>query len=289
MSARATWKGVLKIALVTIPIKVYPATEASASLSFNQLHGECQSRISQKKWCPICAREVKADELVKGFEFEKGRYVILQPEELDAVQPESTKVIDLVQFADAGELDPTSIDRSYYLAPDGPIAVEAFAVLRLAMRRRVGVGKLAIYGREYLVAVRPRATALMLHTLHHAAEVRAVETIDELQIAASAPVAQVKLAQQVIAACLGPLDLADFTDAYQTDLRLLIDAKIAGSEIVEPVRLDAPPVVDLQVALEQSLAAVSTRKKTPAKVKPPSFPPNREVREGDLPKRTRAS
>jgi DNA end-binding protein Ku len=273
MSIRATWKGVLKIRLVTIPIKVFPATEASQPIAFNQLHADCQTRLQQKKWCPTCAREVPSSEVMKGFEFEQGRYVLVLPEELDAVQPPSTKVIDLVQFADASELDPLYIDRSYYLAPDGPTAIEAFAVMRIALRHRVGIGKLAIYGREYLVAVRPTKLpqpVLLLHTLHHAAEVRSVDGIDELQIPMAVSTEQVRLAQQVIAAFMGPLDLADFTDQYQTDLRRLIDAKIAGEEIVESILIDTPPIVNLREALEQSLQAMSAIKKIPAKVTTPA-------------------
>ena len=100
MAARATWKGFLKISLVNIPIKVFPATESSGTISFNQLHGECQTRIQQKRWCPHCNREVPNSEIVKGYEFEKGRYVVLSEEDFEKVRPESTRVIDLVQFAD---------------------------------------------------------------------------------------------------------------------------------------------------------------------------------------------
>ena len=100
MAARATWKGFLKISLVNIPIKVFPATESSGTISFNQLHGQCQTRIQQKRWCPLCSREVPNSEIVKGYEFEKGRYVVLDDEDFDKVRPESTRVIDLVQFAD---------------------------------------------------------------------------------------------------------------------------------------------------------------------------------------------
>jgi len=268
---RPTWKGVLQISLVRIPIKVYPATESSAAISFNQLHGACQSRMQQKRWCPTCAREVPSSEIVKGFEFEKGRYVILIEDELDAIAPESTRVIQLTQFADALELEPYSIDRSYYLAPDGPIAAEAFAVMQLAMAHRVGIGKLAIYGRECLVAVRPTKvpasatwqSVLMLHTLHHAAELRAAETIDDLQHVPRVLPDQVRVARQVIAAFMGPLDLADFTDAYQSDLRQLIDAKIAGQEIVQPTPIASTPVLNLREALTQSLAAVTAAEKSP--------------------------
>ena len=136
MAARATWKGYLKISLVNIPIKVFPATESSGSISFNQLHAECQTRIQQKKWCPHCEREVPNTEIVKGYEFEKGRYVVMSEEDIEKVRPESTRVIDLVQFADAAALDPMYVDRTYYLAPDGGMAADAFAVMRDGMQRQ---------------------------------------------------------------------------------------------------------------------------------------------------------
>ncbi len=273
MSARATWKGLLKISLVTIPIKVYPATETSENLAFNQLHSECQTRIQQRKWCPKCARSVDTAEIVKGFEFEAGKYVLLGPEELDAVQPPSTKVIDLVQFADVAELDPMYIDRTYYLAPDGQGAGVAYAVMAAALVGRVGIGKLALYGREYLIAVRqhpPRlqGRTLMLHTLHHASEIRDLEAIEDLSaVPTRVDPEHMKLAIQVIAAFRAPLHLADFTDQYKVDLQRLIDAKIAGKEIVLAPAIPAVPVVNLREALTQSLQAVAAAKKIPAKVK----------------------
>ena len=106
MPARPTWKGFLKISLVNIPVRVFPATDAAATISFNQLHGECQTRIQQKRWCPSCEREVPNSEIVKGYEFEKGRYVVMQEEDMSKVRPESTRVIDLVQFTDAVAIDP---------------------------------------------------------------------------------------------------------------------------------------------------------------------------------------
>ena len=168
MAARATWKGFLKISLVNIPIKVFPATESSGTISFHQLHGECQTRIQQKRWCPYHSREVPNSEIVKGYEFEKGRYVVLSEEDFDKVRPESTRVIDLVQFADDSAIDPMYIDRAYYLAPDGKMAGDAFAVMREGMKGKVGIGKLALYGREYLVAVRPQKRGIVMYTLHHA-------------------------------------------------------------------------------------------------------------------------
>ena len=160
MAARSTWKGYLKISLVNIPIKVFPATDSGATLSFNQLHGECQTRIQQKRWCPHCEREVPNTEIVKGYEFEKGRYVVMDEEDIEKVRVESTRVINLEKFTDDTAIDPIYLERPYYLAPDGPVARDAFAVIREGMKGKAGIGKVALYGREYLdqgAAARARA------------------------------------------------------------------------------------------------------------------------------------
>jgi DNA end-binding protein Ku len=266
MAARATWKGFLKISLVNIPIKVFPATESSASISFNQLHAECQTRIQQKRWCPHCNREVPNAEIVKGYEFEKGQYVVLSEDDFEKVKTESTRVISLVQFADEGSIDPMYVDRTYYLAPDGTVAADAFAVMRDGMKGKVGVGKLALYGREYLVAVRPHGRGIVMHTLHHAAEIRSMDAVDELgSVPAAVKPEEIKLARQVIGMFEAPLNLRDYTDEYREGLQRIIDAKIAGREIVAPA-IEAPPkVVNLMEALRKSLDAVSTNKKKPAK------------------------
>jgi DNA end-binding protein Ku len=266
MAARATWKGFLKVSLVNIPIKVFPATESSASISFNQLHGECQTRIQQKRWCPHCNREVPNSEIVKGYEFEKGHYVVLTEEDFDKVRTESTRVINLVQFADESSIDPMYVDRTYYLAPDGHMAADAFAVMRDGMKGKVGVGKLALYGREYLVAVRPHGRGIVMHTLHHAAEIRSMDAVEEISaVPATVKPDEIKLARQVIEMFEAPLNLKDYTDEYREGLQGIIDAKIAGREIVAPAT-DAPPkIVNLMDALRKSLDTVSNKKKTPAK------------------------
>jgi DNA end-binding protein Ku len=265
--ARPTWKGFLKVSLVNIPIKVFPATETAGTIAFNQLHGECRTRIQQKRWCPRCEREVANSDIVKGYEFEKGRYVVLTAEDFDKVRPASTRVIDLVQFADESAVDPMYVDRTYYLAPDGPMAADAFAVMRDGMQRKVGIGKLALYGREYLVAVRPHGLGIVMYTLHHAAEIRGAGAIEELAaVPAAAKAEEVKLAKQIIEMFEGPLDLTTYKDEYRDGLQKIIDAKIAGEEVVAP-SVEAPPrVVNLMDALKKSLEAVSTARKKPAKV-----------------------
>src|SRR5207344_2636021 len=138
MAARPTWKGYLKISLVNIPVKVFPATDAAATLAFHQLHAECQTRIQQKRWCPTHNREVPKEEIVKGFEFEKGRYVVIDEEDFEKVRVESTRVINLEKFTDDVAIDPIYLERPYYLAPDGPVAKEAFAVIREGMKGKAG-------------------------------------------------------------------------------------------------------------------------------------------------------
>jgi DNA end-binding protein Ku len=267
MAARPTWKGFLKISLVNIPVRVFPATDSAATISFNQLHQECQTRIQQKRWCPKCEREVPLSEVVKGYEFEKGRYVVMDEEDLAKVRPESTRVIDLVQFTPVESIDPIYVERPYYLAPDGQMALEAFAVMREGMKGMAGIGKLALYGREYLVAVQPRDKGLVMYTMRRANEIRSMDAIDELEgVPSKVKPDEIKLAKQVIANFEGQLDLAEYKDAYQEELQRIIDAKIAGEDVVATEEQTPPKVVNLMDALRQSLDRVSTGKKKPVKV-----------------------
>jgi DNA end-binding protein Ku len=270
MPPRPTWKGYIKVSLVNIPVKVYPATEASATISFNQLHAACQTKIQQKKWCPKCEIELTQADIVKGYQFEKNRWVVIEEEDIAKVKTESTKIINLLQFTDVDAIDPMYVDSTYYLAPEGPMAADAYAVMRDGMQGKAGIGKVAIHGREYLVAVKPHKQGLVMYTLHHAAEIRTIDQIEELrEVRGKANAAEMKLARQVIESIEGDLNLSDYKDEYQEGLRAIIDAKVAGEEIVEPDEVEAPPkVVDLMEALRKSLDQVSTGKKKTAKAVP---------------------
>jgi DNA end-binding protein Ku len=267
MAVRATWKGSLKVSLVNIPIRVFPATESAASLSFNQLHAECQTRIQQKRWCPKCDREVPLTEVVKGYEFAKGRYVVMEEEDFAKVSVPSTRVISLEQFTDETAIDPMYVDRAYFLAPDGQVAADAYAVMREGMRGKVGIGKVALYGREYLVAIKPQQHGLVMYTLHHSAELRTIDQIEELEtVPRTVKPTELKLAKQVVDMFDGELNLKDYKDEYKDELRKIIDARIAGEEYVAAEVEEAPSnVVDLMAALRKSLDAASSAKKKPAK------------------------
>ena len=267
MAVRATWKGSLKVSLVNIPIRVFPATESAASLSFNQLHAECQTRIQQKRWCPRCEREVSLTEVVKGYEFAKGRYVVMEEDDFAKVSVPSTRVISLEQFTDETAIDPMYVDRAYFLAPDGQVAADAYAVMREGMRGKVGIGKVALYGREYLVAIKPQQHGLVMYTLHHSAEIRTIDQIEELEtVPRTVKPTELKLAKQVVDMFEGELNLKDYKDEYKEELRKIIDARIAGEEYVAAEVEEAPSnVVDLMAALRKSLDAASSAKKKPAK------------------------
>jgi DNA end-binding protein Ku len=265
MAARPTWKGYLKISLVNIPVKVFPATDSAATLSFNQLHAECQTRIQQKRWCPRCEREVPNTDIVKGYEFEKGHYVVVTDEDNEKVRVESTRVISLETFTDVDAIDPIYLERPYYLAPDGAVAKEAFSVIREGMRGKAGIGKVALYGREYLIKVQPRERGLVMYTLRHANEIRAMDAIDELaDMPESLKPSEVTLAKQVIGTFEGELDFKSYHDEYQDGLREIIQAKIEGREVVAP-QIEAPPkVVNLMDALRKSLDTIHATKKRAA-------------------------
>jgi DNA end-binding protein Ku len=292
MPPRPTWKGYLKVSLVNIPVKVYPATESSASISFNQLHAECQKRIKQKRWCETCNREVEHSEIVKGYEFEKGRWVVVSDEDIAKVRTESTKVINLVQFASQDEIDPMYVDNAYYLVPDGAMATDAYSVMRDGMQGKVGIGKVAIHGREYLVAVKPHKQGLVMYTLHHAAEIRTIDQIDELrEVRGKVSAGEMKLAKQVIESFEGKLDLTEYKDEYQEGLRQIIDAKVAGEEIVAQEEEAPPKVIDLMEALRRSLDQVSSGKKKTAKVEdsPAEKPAKKVTAKGVSAKKRKAS
>jgi DNA end-binding protein Ku len=205
-------------------------------------------------------------DIVKGYEFEKGRYVVVDEEDISKARPESTRVINLMQFATAEEIDPIYIERPYYLAPDGPVAAESFAVIREGMKGKAGIGKLALYGREYLVAVQPKDKGLVMYTLRTANEIRSMGAIEELDsVPAKVKPEEVKLARQVIGTFESKLDLTEYKDEYQAELRRIIDAKIAGEDVTATPEEAPPKVVNLMEALRQSLDRVSAGKKKTAR------------------------
>ena len=265
MAARATWKGSIRLSLITIPVRVFPATKSS-DVSFRQLHRKCHTPIQMRKWCPHCERYVESDDVVKGYESSKGHFVVVEAEEIEKLKPESTHVVDVGYTVSAESIDPIYIERSYYLAPDGKTAGSSFAVLREGLGDRAGVGRVSMHGREYLVAILPKDDAILMHTLRTAGEIVDVNQIEPLEFAAGkVKPEEVRLAKQILQHFETAPNLEGFTDHYQESLKALLESKgpaeAVGDDGAKVGKTGAKPkkVVDLMEALRQSLADVRAK------------------------------
>ncbi|HSD48503.1 MAG TPA: Ku protein [Actinomycetota bacterium] len=255
------WKGAISFGLVTIPVAVYPATEEK-SLKFNQLHDEDMGRIRYKRVCSIDGEEVDYDHIVKGYEVEKDRYVILTDEDLDAVPVESSRAIDIQQFVDLDEIDPMLFKKSYYLVPD-ETGAKAYALLRkaLAQENKVGIAKVSFRDKEHLAALRFKDEVFVLETMYWPDEIRAAD-FDTLDSDSRVRDNEIEMAKQLIASLSEPWNPEGFTDEYREALLGIVEKKVAGEPIEAPEEAPAARVVDLMAALKASVEAAKS--KTPA-------------------------
>jgi len=289
MAARAYWQGQIRLALVSIPVELYAATKSGATIAFHQIHEPTGKRIKYEKVAPGVGT-VDPEDIKKGFEYEKGAYVLLEPEEIDAVKLESKKTLELTQFVDAHEIDALYFEKPYYVVPADDLAEEAFVVLREALRRtrKVGLGQLTLRGREYIVSLKPCGRGIILETLRYAEEVHKaqgyfrdipdIEPDEEL----------LELAETLIEKKAAPFKPDRFHDRYVDALRALVDRKLKSKGgVVAPAPDEERPsrgsnVVDLMAALKKSLeksgadsgappAKAATRRPAAAKTaKPPA-------------------
>lgn len=261
MPPRSMWKGAISFGLVTIPVAVFPATEEK-SLKFNQLHDADNGRIRYKRVCEQDGEEVTYEHIVKGYEYEKDRYVILTDDDLDAVPVESSRAIDIVQFVDLEEIDPILYKKSYYLVPD-ETGAKAYALLRtaLAEESKVGIAKVSFRDKEHLAALRFKDDVFVLETMYWPDEVRAAE-FETLDSRAKARPQEVEMAKTLIENLTEPWNPDGFKDEYREALLSIVEKKIAGEEIEAAPEAAPARVVDLMEALKASVEAA--RKKTPA-------------------------
>ncbi|HEU4527829.1 MAG TPA: Ku protein [Actinomycetota bacterium] len=261
MPPRAMWKGAISFGLVTIPVAVYPATEEK-SLKFNQLHDEDMGRVRYKRVCSIDGEEVDFDHIVKGYEVEKDRYVVLTDEDLDAVPVESSRAIDIQQFVDLDEIDPMLFKKSYYLVPD-ETGAKAYALLRkaLAEESKVGIAKVSFRDKEHLAALRFKDEVFVLETMYWPDEIRTAD-FDTLDSDSKVRDNEVQMARQLIESLSEPWNPEEFTDEYREALLGIVEKKLAGEPIEVPEEAPAARVVDLMAALKASVEAA--KEKTPA-------------------------
>jgi DNA end-binding protein Ku len=270
MAPRPTWQGHLRLSLVTCPVALYTATQSSGDVRFNLLHKDTHNRIKMIPTDPE-AGPVDRSELVKGYEYEKGQYVIVTPEEIESVRLESTRTIDIERFVEADEIDRLYWKDPYYLMPDGKLAIEAFSVIREAMKHtdKVALGRIVMHQRERLLALEPRDKGLLAYTLRSRDEVRQPASFFD-DIPDHKPDAQmIAIAEKIIEQQAGPFDPSEFNDRYEDALRELIEQKKKGKGRV--VAVEEPQdtnVVDLMEALRRSLGQSGGERRKSAERKP---------------------
>ena len=288
MAARAYWRGQIRLALVSIPVEIFSATKSGATIAFNQIHEPTGKRIKYEKVVPGVG-PVDPDEIVKGYQYEKGSYVLLNDEELEAVKLESKKTLELTQFVDHDEIDVLYFEKPYYVVPADDLAEEAFIVLREALRRtkKVALGQLAMRGREYMVSLKPCGRGIVLETLRYANEVQKAQNYFRDIEEAKPDEELLELAEALIERKTAKFDPGKFHDRYVEALEDLIERKRKGKTIHTDEEEERPAkgmnVVDLMAALKRSIdgpagtakrtgarsgGAASTAKKAPAKKTP---------------------
>lgn len=287
MAPRPNWKGFLKLSLVSCGVSMYPATSTSQRIRFNIINKTTGNRIHNEVVDAETGDPVEPEDRVKGYEVEKGEYVLLEDDELDNVALESTHTIDIDEFIPMADVDRIYLDESYYIVPQDDVAQEAFAVIREAMRKEdlAGLARVVVYRRERLLLLRPRGKGLLATTLRYKDEVRDEDTYFDEIPSTKVPADMLKLATHILETKKGKFDPAKFEDRYETALKELVKAKQAGRTV--PVASESRPsnVVNLMDALRRSAKAdgkADRRKSAPAARKPATrtkrLPARRKVR-----------
>lgn len=269
MATRPTWQGYLRLSLVSCPVALYTATSRTGEVHFNMLHKDTHNRIRMIPTDPETG-PVDRSEIVKGYEIEKGRYVVITDEEIKAVRLSTTRTLDIERFVGEDEIDRLYWNDPYFLAPDGDMAVEAFTVIREAMKKegRVALGRLVMHQRERLMALEARDKGILAYTIRNRREVKQPEDIFGNIPEVKPPAQMVEIAAKIIDQLEGPFDPSQFNDRYEDALRALIKEKEKGHSVTAPQQPQEAEVIDLMEALRRSLGQTSgggERRKPPAK------------------------
>lgn len=258
---RAIWKGHIRFSLVTIPVRIYSAIEAEQVVSFNQLHKEDFGRIGYDKKCKKCDESVGSDEIVKGYEYEPDKYVIIESEDFAKLRLKSTRIIEIEGFVDSSEVDPTLYDAPYFAGPDGPVAAKAYGLLRETLKEsgKMGIGRVVLRDKESIMLLTARDEGLLLYKLRFPNEVRKVGDIPQIDDVV-ADQDQLKLARTLVDSMTTSFSELELEDRYRSALIEMVQAKIAGEEIVT-VEEEEVPVVDIMTALKQSIDRAKEAKK----------------------------
>ena len=257
--ASTVWKGYLTFGLISVPVRLFVAAR-SERISFNQIHDKCGSRIKQQTWCPVCERVVERSELKKGFEVAKGRFAIVEDDEIKKIAPQSNESMEIFEFVKAADIDPIYYDASYFMVPE-EAGKKAYELLFQTMQKSgfSAIAKVAMHQREYTVVIRPHSHGLTLHTMFYPEEVREIPEFGKDTNVQIRP-QEVALAEKLVEGLAGDFDPAKYHDEYQTQLAKLIEAKKEGLEVEPSAPRKLAPVIDLMQALQQSLGQIPQKK-----------------------------
>jgi DNA end-binding protein Ku len=255
------WSGYLTFGLISMPVRLFSGAR-SEHVSFHMLHRDDLSRIKQQLYCPVDDRVVERSEIVKGYEYRKGEYVVVEPDELKKIEPKTAKAMEILEFVKADDIDPIYFESSYYLLPE-EAGKRPYALLQKALEESgyIGIAKLTMHNREYTVFLRPHEGGIMLHTMYYQNEIREVEHFGETDQELKA--AEVKIANQLIQALAADWQPEKYHDTFQDNVKKLIKARLEGEEVEEVEKPRPKPVVDLMAALKQSLAQTESAGKKP--------------------------
>ncbi len=291
LSARPVWTGQIRLALVALPVKLYSALDSREKIAFNQIHAPSKQRIKYEKVVPGIG-PVDKDDIVKGYEVQKGRYVLFSDQEFEALKIDSKKTLDMIQFAPAETIDPIYFDKPYYALPDGKLADEPYRVVRDALRRTgtIGLGQITMRGRSYIAAVKPYEDGILVETIHYAEELRAAKGFfDEIPAGKSEP-DLVDLAEELIKRKLAPFDVSKFEDEYSQALERLIKKKIEreGELVLEDQESASPDYGDNVVSLVDALKKSLAKKQAAAAPEAPMKRPKAAAEKVKAPPKTSA-
>ncbi len=274
--ATPVWKGTLSFGLLAIPVKLYTAAR-SQRMNLHQLHKVCHTRLKQPLYCPQCNRQVDRSEVVRGYEYEKGRYAIVNDEEIKKITPPSSTVMEIVAFVKQEQIDPIYFDASYFMLPDKDSEKPHALLLKtLEDSNRVGIATVTMHQREYTVFIRPHKNGLTVHTMYYANEIRQVAGYGKAEKDVKLKPAEVKLAEQLVESLSQDFKPEQFHDKFQENLRALIEAKQKGKTVVAEPKPAPGRVIDMMEALKKSLAnAEHQKQKKPAKLRPTDSEPHR--------------
>ncbi len=258
---RSIWKGHIRFSLVNIPIQIFSAVESKGNISFKQLHNKDNGKINYTKTCSECDEEVPYGDIAKGYEYASDQYVVFTKDELENIKLKSTKAIDIEAFVDLAEVHPTRFEAVYYVGPQGEVAQKTFSLFTQTLKKtnKAGIGRIILRDREDVVLLTPHQDALILYKLRYPYEIRDVAKVPDLGTVAVED-DQLKLAEMLVSSLTKTFDEVDFTDRYKIALDEMVQAKVAGKQIISiDETVDDKPVVDIMDALKASIEAAKKK------------------------------